>query len=160
MENWCNYFCTECFVPVSSLCGVVGSQSWFTKYLIGTTKNILSVLYINAKCIYFPKIRAYTISKCAIVRNVCHVTSTWPFIYWWSGATNSSRTMRTEIPSLNYLALKLRDSVSLNSLNISPAKFIYFLKSCLKHIKFVHQSLSGDIFHSIYFWNIWISIHS
>ena len=53
--HWRNKTCgfdTDSFVPVSSLCGVVGLPSWFTKCLIGRSGNIWSVVYINAKCTY------------------------------------------------------------------------------------------------------------
>ena len=33
-------FDTECFLPVDSLCGIVGSPYWFNNYLIGGTFNI------------------------------------------------------------------------------------------------------------------------
>ena len=39
---------TEVFVPVASLCGVVGSPSSFIRSLIGRTGKIWSVVYINA----------------------------------------------------------------------------------------------------------------
>ena len=40
---------TEHFVSVAILCGIVGSQSWFTKFWIGRTRDILSDMYINEK---------------------------------------------------------------------------------------------------------------
>ena len=54
-------FDNEVFVPVSSLCGVLGSLYWFTKCLIFIKVNILSVVYINEKCIYSSETRACTI---------------------------------------------------------------------------------------------------
>ena len=92
-------FGTEGFVTVSSLCVVVGSPSRFIKCLIGRTVNILSVMYMNEKCIYSSKTLACTIIECAIVCDVRHVTSIWPFISWWSVAANISRTTRKERPS-------------------------------------------------------------
>ena len=53
---------TEGFVPVSSLCGVVGSLSLLIRYLIGRTGKIWSVAYINAKWIY-----AYETLACTII---------------------------------------------------------------------------------------------
>ena len=37
------------FVPFASLCGVVGSPSWFAKCLIGRTGNIWTIMYIDDK---------------------------------------------------------------------------------------------------------------
>ena len=54
-QNKIRRFDTEGFVLVSSLCGVVGSSSWFTKGLIGRTGNILSVAYINTRYLLFRK---------------------------------------------------------------------------------------------------------
>ena len=72
---------TEGFIPVASLNGVVGSPSLFIRYLIGRTRKIWSVVYINEKWIYVSKTLACTIRECAIVHNVLHVTWTCPFIY-------------------------------------------------------------------------------
>ena len=47
-HNKTRTFDTEGFLTVSSLCGAVCSPSIFTKYLIGTTVNISSILCINA----------------------------------------------------------------------------------------------------------------
>ena len=94
-------FDTEGFVPVYGLCGVVGSSSWFNKYLIGRTGNIWSVMYINSRSMYSSETRAGTIIECTIVLNVHHITSTWQFIYWWYDATNTSCTPCIEIPSWN-----------------------------------------------------------
>ena len=92
-------FDTEGFVLVSSLCGVVGSPSWFTRFLIGRTGNILSVVYINAKCIFLSETDVFTIMECAIVSDFCHVTSILPFISWCSGVSNTNPTQHIEIPS-------------------------------------------------------------
>ena len=89
-------FDTGGLVPVSSLCGIVGSPPWFIKCLIGKTGNIWWVVYTNAKCMYYYKTRVYTILECVIVFNVCHVTSTWPFIYWWYIGANLGRTPHKE----------------------------------------------------------------
>ena len=89
-------FDTEGFMPVDSLCGEVGSTSWFDKCLIGRTRNIWSVMYIYEKCIYLSETRACTIIECAIVRNVLHVNSTWPFIYSLSSDANDTLTPRIE----------------------------------------------------------------
>ena len=45
-QNKTCIFENEGFVPVDSLCGVVGSAYWFTKCLIVRTLNIWSVVYI------------------------------------------------------------------------------------------------------------------
>ena len=60
-KNKIQRFDTECFVPVASFCGVVGSPYWFSNCLIGRTGNMLSVVYINAKCIYLSETCACTI---------------------------------------------------------------------------------------------------
>ena len=90
--NMCCSFCTthgqnktrkcdtEGFVPVASLCGVVGSPSSFIRYLIGRTGKIWSAVYINAKWTYTSATLACTIRVCATVRNVLQVTSTFLFI--------------------------------------------------------------------------------
>ena len=98
-------FGTEGFVPVSSLCGVVGSPSWCTKCLIGRTVNIWSLVYINAKCIYSSENLACNIIKCTTVRNVHHANLICPFIYWWYGAGKSINTPLTEIPSWKSLGV-------------------------------------------------------
>ena len=123
-------FDTEFFVPVTSLCGVVGSLSWFTKCLIGRTRNILSFVYINEKCIYSSENRACTIIECAIVCNVNHVTSTWPLIYLWSGATNAIHTPRTEIPSWNSLEVNyMQESVLIISIFHQPNSSTFQISS-------------------------------
>ena len=100
-QNKTGRFDTECSVPVARLCGIVGSLSWFTKCLIFITGNILPVMNMNEKCIYSSENRACTIIQCAIVLDVCHITSTWPFISWWYVANNYIRTPRTERPPEN-----------------------------------------------------------
>ena len=95
-KNTTRRFDTEGFVPVDSLYGVVGPPSCFTKFLIGRTGNMWSVVYIIKKCICLPE-------SWVIVCNVCHVNSTYPFIYWWYGAANVIHTALTEIPSWNSL---------------------------------------------------------
>ena len=102
-QNKTHGFYTEGFVPVTSLCGVVGSPSWFTKCLIGRIGNIWSVMYINARCIYLSESHAFTIIDCVVVCNFRHITSTWPLIYWWSGASNAILTPCIERPSWNSL---------------------------------------------------------
>ena len=102
-KNGTHIFDTKVFVSVASLCGVVGSPSWFTKCLIGKTGNIWWVVYINSKCMYSSKNSVCTIIEFAIVHNVNYVNSSWPFISWWSSATNVSGTIFTEIPYLKYL---------------------------------------------------------
>ena len=102
-QNKPHRFYTGGFVPISSLCGIVDSPSWFTKCLLFSTGNILSVVYINAKCIYLSEIRVCTTLECAIVRFFLHVTSTWPLISWWSGDDNSSCTPHKERPYWNFL---------------------------------------------------------
>ena len=103
VQNKTHRFDTKILVPVSSLCGVVCSTSWFTKCLVGSIVNIWSSVYINARCIYSSETCTYTMIECTIDRNVQHVTSTWSFIYWWSGAANTWCTTRTERPSWNSL---------------------------------------------------------
>ena len=104
-QNKARMFDTECLVPVASLCGVVGSPSWLSKYLISRIGGIWSVVYINTKCMCLSENRVCTIIECEIVRNVRHVTSTWPLIFWWSGAANFSRTTCTERPYRNSLGV-------------------------------------------------------
>ena len=87
-QNKTRRFDTEGFAPVSSLCGVVGSPSWFTKCLIGITGNIWSVVHINVRYIYLPETHVCTIIGCAIFRNVIQVNSTWLFVYWLYGVAN------------------------------------------------------------------------
>ena len=58
-------------------------------------------IYINAKWIQDSKTLACTIRECTIVGNVIHVTSTCPFISWWSGATNFKWTPQVWHYSLN-----------------------------------------------------------
>ena len=92
---------TEGFVPVASLCGVVASPSSFIRSLIGITGNMWSFIYINAKWIHNSENLACTIRECITVRNVLHVTSTCPFIYWYSGAVNVKWTPRVWYSYLN-----------------------------------------------------------
>ena len=79
---------TEGFVPVASMCGVVGLPSSFIISLIGTTGEIWYVVYINVKWTYTSGTLACTIRECETVRNVLLSTSTCIFIYWCSGAAN------------------------------------------------------------------------
>ena len=60
-QNKTRSFDTEGFVPVASLCGIIGSLSWFKKCLIGITGNIWSVVDINTKSIYHSETRTCTI---------------------------------------------------------------------------------------------------
>ena len=76
------------FLPVASLNGVVGSPSLFIRSLIGSTRKIWSVVYINAKWIYSSETLACTISYCEIVRNFLHFTSACLLILWCSGSAN------------------------------------------------------------------------
>ena len=101
VQNITCRFDTEGFVPVASFYGVVDSPSWFIKWLFGRIGSIWWVMYINGKCTYQYKTRVCTIIECAIVPNVCHVTSTWPFVSWWSVAANVSHNTRIERPSWN-----------------------------------------------------------
>ena len=106
------YFCTthgqnrtsKCgiggFVPVVSLGGMIGSPSSFIKYLIGSTENIWSAVYMQKKK-YASKTCACTISECAIVRNALHVTLTCLFISWCLGAAKVSQTQRVWYSSWN-----------------------------------------------------------
>ena len=87
----CKYY-TEGFLPVESLNGMVGFPSLFIKSLIGSTGKILSDVYMNEKWKDASETRACTISECAIVRNVPHVTLTCPLISWCSGAANVKLT--------------------------------------------------------------------
>ena len=100
-QNRTHKFNTEGFLPDASMCGVVGSLSWFTKVLIGRIRNMFWVVYIHAKCIYSYETCAYTIIECAIVNKVQHITSTCTFISWWSDASKVRHTTRTEILSWN-----------------------------------------------------------
>ena len=83
---------TEGFVPVASLCGVVGLPFSSIRSLIGRTGNIWYVVYINEKWTYTSGTLACNIRACATVRNVLQVTSTCPFISWCSGAANVKLT--------------------------------------------------------------------
>ena len=83
---------TEGFVPVASLCGVVGLPSSIIRSLIGITGNIWSDVYINVKWTCASGTLVCTIRECATVRNVLRVTSTCPFISWYSGAANFNQT--------------------------------------------------------------------
>ena len=115
-------FDTEGFIPVASLCGVVDSQSWFIKCLIGKTGKILSVVYINEQCMYLSETHACTIIDCSIFLNVFHVTSTWPLILWWSDDDNISCTTFTERPSWNYLEVNcVPASVCISSKTHQPS---------------------------------------
>ena len=105
-RNRTRRFYTEGFVPVDSLCGVVGSPCWFIKFLIGKTINRLWFMYINAKCMYYPKTCVYTIIECEIFYNLRHVNSTWTLFYWLSSDTNVSLITNIEIPSWKYLEVK------------------------------------------------------
>ena len=127
-------FDTEDFIPISSFYGVVGSLSWFTKCLIGITGNILSVMYFNSKCIYSLETHACTIVECVIVCNVHHVTSTWPFIYWWLGGINARHNPHTEIPSWNSLEV-----------NFAPASVL---------ILYVYHQPNSDTFPNMT-WNVY-----
>ena len=84
---------TEGFLPVSSLNVMVRSLSLFIVSLIGSTGKIWYVLYSNKKWIYASKTLACTISECAIVCNVLHVTLTCPLISWCSVAANFKLTL-------------------------------------------------------------------
>ena len=92
---------TEGFVPVYSLCGIFGSPSSFIISLIGRTRKMWSVVYINAKGTNTSGTLKCTIRECATVRNVLQVTSTCPFISWCSGAANVKQTQRVWHSSLN-----------------------------------------------------------
>ena len=92
---------TEGFVPAASLYGVVGSTFSFIISLIGRTGKIRYVVYINTNWIHASGTLACTIRECAIVRNVLHVTSTCPLIYWCSDAANVKWTPLVRHYSLN-----------------------------------------------------------
>ena len=102
-QNNTRKYDTEGFVPVASLCGVVGSSPSFIRSFIGRTGKMWSVVYIDAKWTYTSRTLACTIRECATVRNVLHVTSTCPFISWCSGAANVKLTPRVWHSSLNYV---------------------------------------------------------
>ena len=113
-------FDTKGFMQFAILCGVLGSLSWFTKCLIVRTGNILSVVYINEKCIYSSETRVCTIIEYVIAWNVRHVTSTWQFISWWYSAANvitRSRVGRDWFLLINYRYLRCRCSVSCSNLD-------------------------------------------
>ena len=121
-QNKRSRFDTGGFVTVSSLCGVVGPPSWFTKCLIGKTGDIWPVAYINEKCIYSSETRVCTIIEYVIAWNVRHVTSTWQFISWWYSAVNvitRSRVGRDWFLLINYRYLRCRRSVSCFNLDKS-----------------------------------------
>ena len=86
-NNICKCY-TEGFIPIASLNGVVGLKYSFIRSLLDGTVKIWSYVYINTKWIYAPETLVCTISECAIVRKVIHVTSTCMFIYWCYGDAN------------------------------------------------------------------------
>ena len=88
-------------MPITGLNGVVGLTSSFIRSLIGRTRIIWYVVYINAKWIYTSKTLECTIRYYAIVLKVIHVTSTCPFISWCSRATNIKWALRGWHYSLN-----------------------------------------------------------
>ena len=94
---------TEVFVPFASFNGVVGSPYSFIRSLIDRTGKIWFVVYMNEKWIYAPETLECSIRECAIIRNVLHVTSNRPFIYWCSGAANFKWTLQVWHSSLNYV---------------------------------------------------------
>ena len=73
---------TEGLLPVASLNGVVGLTSSFIRYFIGRTGkyNMLYTLMQN-EYMHASETLAFTIRECEIVRNILHVTSTFPSIY-------------------------------------------------------------------------------
>ena len=93
------------FILVASLYGVVRSPYLFIRSLIGRTRKIWSVVYNNEKWIYASETLACTIWECAILRNVLHVNSTFPFISWRSGAANVKWTSRVWRSCLNSVEL-------------------------------------------------------
>ena len=100
-KNKTRNYDTEGFVPVVSLCGVVGLLSSFIRSLIVSTGKIWYVVCINTKWIYTSGTLACTIRECATVRNFLQVTSTCPFIPWCFGAANVRRTPQVWHSSLN-----------------------------------------------------------
>ena len=125
---------TEGFIPVASLYGVVRSLSLFIRSLIGRMVKIWSFVYIDAKLIYASETLACTITECSIVRNFIHVTSTFPFISWFSGASNVKLTLQVWHSCLN--------SVKINCV---PASAEILSKS---------HHLNSSIFPNLY-WNIY-----
>ena len=99
-KNETRRFYTKGFGLVSRLCGVVGSLSWFTKFLIGSKINIWSVVYINSKFIYSSETRVFTIIKCVIVCNVCVLWSlecvACIIVRWW-GFYNPDSNLRQRL---------------------------------------------------------------
>ena len=141
---------TEGFVPVASLCGVVQSPSSLIRSFIGRTGKILSVVYINAKWTYTSGTLACTIRECETVRNVLQVTSTCPFISWCSGAANVKQTPRVWHSYLNSVEVKcVPASAEILSKSHHPNWSI-----SPNLVQFVQNCCSGDITHTIKFWNI------
>ena len=75
--------------------------SSFIRYLIGRTRKIWSIVYMNEKWIYASKTLVYNIIEFTILPNVLHATLTCPFISWCSGAANVKWTPRVWNYSLN-----------------------------------------------------------
>ena len=151
---------TEGFVPVASLCGVVGSPSSFIRYLIGRTGKIWSVVYINARLTYASGTLACTIIECATVRNVLYVTSTCPFISWCPGAANVKRTPRVWHYSLKSVKVNcVPASAEILSKSHHP-NWSIFPNSGLKHIQFVHNFFFCDFLHTIKFCNLGVCINN
>ena len=112
---------TEGFVPVASLCGVVGLPFSFIRSLIGRTGKMWFVVYINVKWTYNYGTIAGTIRECATVHNFLQVTSTCPFISWCSGAANVKLTPRVWHSTLNSVEVKcLTESAEILSKSYHP----------------------------------------
>ena len=101
-NNTCKCY-TEVFVPVASLNGMVGLPYLIIRSLIGSTKNVWSYAYTNAKWIYTSETFACTISDCAIVRKLLHVILTCISISWCSVDDNFKWTPRIWYSSFNFV---------------------------------------------------------
>ena len=103
-KNKTYWFDTEGFMPVVSLCGVVGSPPWFNTFLLAE-QVVYDQSWTLMQNIYSSETCACTIIECVIVYNIRHVTSTWPLITWCSGAANNSRNPPTERSYWNSLEI-------------------------------------------------------
>ena len=103
IKNVCLIMNVLCELPVCV--ALLVHHHFKTKFLICTTGNVWSIVYINDTCIYLSEIHACTIMKCKMVGNDKYVTLSWPLIYWWYSADNASRTPHTESLSWNLLQI-------------------------------------------------------
>ena len=106
-NTWKNYT-RKCdikvFIPVKSLYGVIELLYSSIMSFIGSTRKILSAIWINVKWIWASKNLTWTISECSNLCNIIHVTSNCMLIYWCYGAATVIWT-----PLVWYLSWKSKD---------------------------------------------------